>query len=927
MVVDVRRPLRRTERGVRPLNQPTPGEKVHAVDFRMVTCEYNDKDGSIVMRGRQMDETSLQVRLTGFEYYFYIQRQTPFASDEEMKKTLDGLEVVARSCSEYTTPVQGRLTETETRYGLNEWTRRTNPRIHSIQRADGVYRTMYGYTPEGTYLDGLMRVYVTNYRYARHLAMVCESDQYFDFLAGRYGPEHKMALRTFGADTSPDALFCVNHEVTRGGYCRLIRHVADPVHEVYADQYYLSEFRNLHTIPDPPTPIPLSLFSFDIECIGKPNGRGGMTFPIAKVPRGSNQKPDPVVMIACIQNRYGKERHLEVNKAKVLVWPHPSAAPLVRKPEHARRPREWFEALPKEQQQTLAAVYSQVDIEEVPSQAHLLRAFVDTMHSWRADVVTGWNTDKFDYPYLFHIWEYLWRTDPEAREVLGSDRPHFGMSINSKSWCRQVTLTSKASGTRQFDQVSLPHVLYADGQVVCENPSYGLSKMESFKLDRVASSLLVYPGTKRPQRKIKFPLARSIEIWKGGGAPMWFFSCYCFVDALLPLQILSKFDKIGLMFSIANITYCKMNKIYNNGMQVKAIAIIQRAAVLYKGGVYLVPDYGRRHLHWPGVFLHPNVRAKVHEYADQFKSAPDKVTNYPGAKVIVPKAGYYPVPVFTDDFKSLYPTSANNYGLSYDTMLTPEIIEYYGVRAHEYITVPLGPRSLTWCGYPVEDPAMAKAAGYTESTIMMSYWMSPREVTFFGFIIEMLFALRKGFRKVEAQWRQAAFLVQYYEGGRPDLQNADFVSKVEQKYGDWFVVKIRKALAGGTKGPDWRKLMEDAWQRYHGHGVALAAAAEYGLLQADKMDIAQLAAKLTLNSLYGFTGIKIIMAILPMMMLAAATTATGRRVLEFTVNTSERVNARTMLDMFKEMRDKDTSMQRDMMEEAYEQAGHMLSCP
>lgn len=751
-----RPPLTAAARGIQPLSHQTPRDKKSAVEFKMVTCTYDDKTGDLLMRGRTMDEQSIQVRLTGFEYYFYIQRQTPFSSDAEIEATLRDLERIAKGSQKFTTPVQGDLDSLEDRYGLNEWALRADPSIRAVQRADGVYRTMYGYTPEGQYLDGLVRVYVRESRYARHLAMVAESEQYHNFLEQHHGRDHKMALRTFAAGISPDTLYMIQYGVTRGGFCRLTSYASDPARDLYADAYYTAHFKTLRTIEEPKTPVPLSLFSFDIECIGKPDGRGGMTFPIAKSQKG---KPaDPVMMIACIQNRYGKEKHLEVHRAKVLVYPHPQAAPMVRRPAHRKLSRAEYDALPAETRNTLSAVYGLVEVEECPSEAHLLRAFVDLFHEWRPDVVTGWNTNQFDYPYLYNRWVELYRESADARDVLQTDRPCFGMAIREKSYARMVTKSSKASGARTFEQVSLPHILYADGQVVFENPSYGVAGMPSYKLDAVASAELKYPGTSRPQRKIKFPLADSMRIWREGGEDMWFFTCYCFVDALLPLQLLDKYDKIGLMFAISNITYCDMTKIYNHGMQVKVISIIYRAAFMYKNGIYLVPDYGRRHLHWPGVFWHPGVRYKVHEYAAQFASSPDGQTNYPGAKVVAPKAGFYPVPVLTDDFKSLYPTSGKNYGTSYDTLLTPETIEKYGIKAHEIVKIPLGPKSLTWCGYPVEDAELAKREGYADSTVMMSYWYGARGTTFLGFIIDLLFTLRADFRRVLGKWARMAFV-------------------------------------------------------------------------------------------------------------------------------------------------------------------------
>ena len=900
--------LTERDRGVQALAEQSEDEP--QVCFKMCTCDYQNKDGSILIRGRMENGKSIQVRLVDFQYYFYIHRQTPFADEADIRQCLGDLERIAKANRTVRVPVQGSTTELTESRAISTWVLDSNPSIHTYRSADNVYRTMYGYTPEDEYLQGLLRVYVQDYRYVKHLANVIESEEYLDYLKQTF-PGQRLALRSFGAGVSPDTLYCCNYDVRRGGFSRITSYVTDSSRIVYADAYHLTNFRNLRSIAEPKIPVALRECSFDIECVGKPDGRGGMTFPVAKSTPGI--PADPVMMIAMAQRRYGVDKGLGTERAQVLVYRHPDAAPIQRLRAHERISRDVYAAYSEKQKQTMNAQYQLLDVVEYDSEAELLKAFESQFHSWRPDVVTGWNTHSFDYPYLYNRWEELYRTNSNgARDVLRTPRPCFGMSIRQASYSYMKTTSSKASGARKFQCVTLPNMMYADGMVVFENPSYGAPGLASFRLDYVASFYLKYPGTDRPQRKIKFPLAQSMAIWREGGARMWFFSCYCFVDALLPLQLLDKFDKIGLMFGISAITYCDMTKVYNNGMQVKVISIIHRAIVTYRGGIFLEPDYGLRHLHWPGLFLKADVREAIGQYRDQFRCAPEKETNYPGAKVVVPKAGYYPVPVMTDDFKSLYPTSAKNYGLSYDTMLTPEMIAHYKIPRYEYTVVPLGPRSLTYCGYPVEDAQIASDAGYNENTIMMSYWYSPRVKTFVGYIIDLLFDLRNDYKK--AMWRWAVIrlvryslaiyppthpptplqVLSYDRDTLPDLSDTVVCGKIREKVGQGFLTAMQDAIQAGLGA--WQAL----WDEYRSRLSVLMSVGEcveFANLSHAKADIGQLACKLTVNSFYGFTGVVIRMAILPMMMLAAATTAIGRRVLEFTKNVAERVSAQTLLEM------------------------------
>lgn len=167
-------------------------------------------------------------------------------------------------------------------------------------------------------------------------------------------------------------------------------------------------------------------------------------------------------------------------------------------------------------------------------------------------------------------------------------------------------------------------------------------------------------------------------------------------------------------------------------------------------------------------------------------------------------------------------------------------------------------------------------------------------------------------------------IMTYYDGTMPRFDDPDWTTTQEQKYGEAFIRDLRKKVKDPAQ---WRATLEEAWTMFEGHGVMPAQAPEYGRLQANKMDIAQLAAKLTLNSLYGFTGIKIIMAILPMMMLAAAITSIGRHVLELSKNTAERVNARYILNVFNDVMKHEPHEQEKKFNDFYDDAAQAFVPP
>lgn len=247
---------------------------------------------------------------------------------------------------------------------------------------------------------------------------------------------------------------------------------------------------------------------------------------------------------------------------------------------------------------------------------------------------------------------------------------------------------------------------------------------------------------------------------------MWFFICYCYVDATLPLFLLEKFAKVQLLFSVASICNCAMDVVYNNGMQSKISCLFYEQCRRLFEGKYLVPEWGRRGLHWPDVWLSSNPYEASFKF-HYLRPRPFGTKGYMGALVMDPSRLLHLDPILTGDFTSLYPSLSASYEFDYNKFLTEATIKHYGLKANQFVPQVLGPQKVIFCGELTTDPLVAQYDQYRTSMLKTTYWKIQEE-GIMSAMIKMLFDQRSYWKVQMAKWTY----YRYFLSKNPTLERS-----------------------------------------------------------------------------------------------------------------------------------------------------------
>lgn len=132
---------------------------------------------------------------------------------------------------------------------------------------------------------------------------------------------------------------------------------------------------------------------------------------------------------------------------------------------------------------------------------------------------------------------------------------------------------------------------------------------------------------------------------------------YCIKDSLLPFQLMNKLKVIVNYVELARVTGVPMSYLSTRGQQVRVISQLYRKAL-------------------DNDMLIPVIKSAITD---------DK---YKGATVIDPIRGFYPNPIVTLDFSSLYPSIMICHNICYSTLLRPEQITL--LKPNQYERSPTG---------------------------------------------------------------------------------------------------------------------------------------------------------------------------------------------------------------------------------------------
>ncbi|KAI9333940.1 DNA polymerase family B-domain-containing protein [Zopfochytrium polystomum] len=253
------------------------------------------------------------------------------------------------------------------------------------------------------------------------------------------------------------------------------------------------------------------------------------------------------------------------------------------------------------------------------------------------DVITGYNIQNFDLPYLLD----------RAIALNIHNFPFLGRIKLSETKARDARFSSKAFGTRDNKAVNLEGRLILDVLQVMQREH----KLRSYTLNSVSSHFL-------GEQKEDVHHSIIADLQSGNEDTRRRLAVYCLKDAYLPQRLLDKLMVIINYIEMARVTGVPFNYLLSRGQQIKVISQLYRKA-------------GEEGL------LIPNLNI---EGTDE---------QYEGATVIEPEKGFYDEPIATLDFTSLYPSIMMAHNLCYSTYVAnPSILAKYSLSKDDVETSP-----------------------------------------------------------------------------------------------------------------------------------------------------------------------------------------------------------------------------------------------
>lgn len=258
----------------------------------------------------------------------------------------------------------------------------------------------------------------------------------------------------------------------------------------------------------------------------------------------------------------------------------------------------------------------------------MLMAWRDLVVQYDPDIITGFNTPNFDFPYMF-----------KRAEKLGIYNRFSDMTRIRGEIARRMSnnFSSKAFGTLANDDVRMIGRLLYDVRVIAQRSF----KLSSYSLNAVATFAVGMQKTDMDHHELPK------LFFEGTSSDRSKIASYCLNDAFLPLAIIRKRLLLINSVEMARATRVPMAYELTRGQQIRILAQLLNVAAAHG---YVVDSAAPR---------------------DGCRSADDMDGKYTGATVLNPVRGFHPDTVATLDFASLYPSIMLSGNMDYTTILTP----------------------------------------------------------------------------------------------------------------------------------------------------------------------------------------------------------------------------------------------------------------
>ena len=265
----------------------------------------------------------------------------------------------------------------------------------------------------------------------------------------------------------------------------------------------------------------------------------------------------------------------------------------------------------------------------------------DMLVKWRAfleladpDIITGYNVQNFDIPYLLDRAETLRKKAKQAsNKSMMEGFAQWGRIRKGLAKMRETMFQSAAYGRRANVETTV------DGRVIFDMLPYMQRnhKLSSYTLNSVCAEFL------GGQQKEDVHHSIIADLQNGSDEDRHRLAVYCLKDALLPLRLMEKLSVLVNYIEMARVTGVPVSFLISRGQQIKVFSMILRKC---RDEKMLVPTLQKTGM-----------------------AGPDQ--GYEGATVLDPIKGYYEVPIATLDFASLYPSIMQAYNLCYSTLVSP----------------------------------------------------------------------------------------------------------------------------------------------------------------------------------------------------------------------------------------------------------------
>lgn len=265
----------------------------------------------------------------------------------------------------------------------------------------------------------------------------------------------------------------------------------------------------------------------------------------------------------------------------------------------------------------------------------LLQRWSDFLREVDPDVITGYNIQNFDFPYLMN----------RAKQLRVDLFPFLGRIRNCKTLLKDAIMQSKQMGRRENKVVTIEGRVQFDLlQVLLRD-----YKLRSYTLNAVS-----YHFLQEQKEDVQHSIITDLQ--NGTDQTRRRLAVYCLKDAMLPLRLLDKLMSVINYMEMARVTGVPMTYLLSRGQQIKVISQLLRKAAEQD-------------------LIMPLVHSEAGE-------------DFEGATVIEPAKGFYSVPIATLDFSSLYPSIMMAHNLCYTTVLDNRQREQ--LKPDQFIRTPSG---------------------------------------------------------------------------------------------------------------------------------------------------------------------------------------------------------------------------------------------